>query len=160
MVGGHCQERYAALTKPVTEEKIPSGWHPHVRLGSTIEFQLRKYDACWPERPFCDPQADLGQGHHERPFLAEGCLSPFRLPEGRFGSKPILRRHRQEGLLPEVKQTKSGAKRTMPLEGRLSGVKQTKLPRTGHWHPNVGFSPQSGRRPRRGLSIRARALTV
>ena len=39
-----------------------------------------------------------------------------------FGSKPVLRRDRQEGPFPEVKQTKSGAKRTLPLEGRLSGV--------------------------------------
>ncbi len=26
-----------------------------------------------PERPLSDPQAALGQGHHERPFLADFC---------------------------------------------------------------------------------------
>ncbi len=44
--------------------------------------------------------------------------------EVRCGSGTDLRRHHQEGLLLAVKQTKSGAKRTLPLEGRLSGVER------------------------------------
>ncbi len=36
-----------------------------------------------------------------------------------------LQRHHQEGPHLGVKQTKSGAKRTLPLDGLLSGVKQT-----------------------------------
>ncbi len=39
----------------------------------------------------------------------------------RFGS----RAGRQEGPLPEVNQTESGAKQTSPLEGLLSGVERT-----------------------------------
>ncbi len=37
-------------------------------------------------------------------------------------STPDERGQRPGGPLPEVKPTKSGAKRTLPLEGRLSGV--------------------------------------
>ena len=43
----------------------------------------------------------------------------------RFGSKPVLRRHRRVGPLLEVKPTKSGNKRTLPHEGRLSGQQRT-----------------------------------
>ncbi len=39
-----------------------------------------------------------------------------------FGSKPDERGHRPGGPLLEVKQKKSAAKRTLPLEGRLSGA--------------------------------------
>lgn len=42
-----------------------------------------------------------------------------------FGSIANERRHRQAGPLLVVKQTQSGAKRTLPLEGRLSGVERS-----------------------------------
>ncbi len=42
----------------------------------------------------------------------------------RFGSKPVLRRHRRIGPLLEVKQTKSGAQRTLRLDvGKYSHVR-------------------------------------
>ncbi len=46
-------------------------------------------------------------------------------PDGRFGSKPDERGHRPGGPHLGVKQTKSGAKQTLPLEGLLSGEEQT-----------------------------------
>ena len=45
------------------------------------------------------------------------------------GSEPDERRDRQEGLLPEAKQTKSRAKRKALLAGRLSGVERS------YWRP-------------------------
>ncbi len=42
-----------------------------------------------------------------------------------FGSKPDERGHRPEGPHLGVKQTKSGAKQTLPLEGLLSGVERS-----------------------------------
>ena len=43
----------------------------------------------------------------------------------RVGSKPVLWRHRRVGPLLEVKPTKTGAKRTLLLEGRLLGVERS-----------------------------------
>ncbi len=43
----------------------------------------------------------------------------------RNGSKPDERGHRPGGPHLGVKQTKSGAKQTLPLEGRLSGVERS-----------------------------------
>ena len=48
----------------------------------------------------------------------------------RCGSKPVLRRHRQERLLLGVDRTKSARKRTWASECRLLGGKQT-CPRHG-----------------------------
>ena len=45
--------------------------------------------------------------------------------DDRNGSKPDERGHRPEGPHLGVKQTKSGAKQTLPLEGLLSGVERS-----------------------------------
>ena len=47
----------------------------------------------------------------------------------RFGSTAVIQRGRRERPLLEVKQTKSGAKGTLPHEGRLSTLARIFTPR-------------------------------
>ncbi len=53
------------------------------------------------------------------------CTEPDNPPNVRFGSKPDERGHRPGGPHLGVKQTKSGAKQTSPLEGLFSEVERS-----------------------------------
>ncbi len=58
-----------------------------------------------PERPLSDPQAALGQGHHERPFLAESCRWCPGQSNDALGSIAVINRPGRNRLLSGGKQT-------------------------------------------------------
>ena len=65
-----------------------------------------------------------------RSYLCTDCITVLDRPysctlDVRIGSKPDERGHRPGGPHLGVKQTKSGAKQTLPLEGLLSGVERS-----------------------------------
>ena len=61
----------------------------------------------------------------ESPYARSQTEADLIAREVRDGSTPDERGYRLRGPLPEVKQTKSGAKRTVGLECRLSAGKRS-----------------------------------